>query len=95
VQHDAASLDGKERYDFITTFDSVHDQARPDLVLAGIARSLRPGGIYLCVDMSASSTLAENISHPIGPFLYTASCLHCIVNNYYITTKGQDSSVLI
>ena len=95
MQHDAASLDGKERYDFITTFDSVHDQARPDLVLAGIARSLRPGGIYLCVDMSASSTLAENISHPIGPFLYTASCLHCIVNNYHINTKGQDSSVLI
>jgi SAM-dependent methyltransferase len=78
VDQDVASLEGAEQYDFITTFDSVHDQARPDLVLAGIARLLRPGGTYLCVDMAASSTLAENVGHPVGPFLYSASCLHCM-----------------
>ena len=44
VHKDAASLDGTERFDLIMTFDAVHDQARPDLVLAGIAQSLRPGG---------------------------------------------------
>ena len=69
VKQDAASLDGSERFDFITTFDAVHDQARPDLVLAGIARSLRPGGTYLCVDIRASSTLADNLDHPFAPFL--------------------------
>ncbi len=78
AQQDAATLDGSERYDFITTFDAVHDQARPDLVLAGIARLLRPGGTYLCVDMSGSSVLAENTDHPLGPFLYGASCLNCM-----------------
>ncbi len=78
VQQDAASLEAKEQYDFITTFDAVHDQARPDLVLAGIARLLRPAGTYLCADIAASSTLAENIGHPIGPFLYSASCLQCM-----------------
>jgi SAM-dependent methyltransferase len=78
VKRDAASLDGSERFDLITTFDSVHDQARPDLVLAGIARSLRPGATYLCVDARASSTLADNIGHPFAPFLYSASCLHCM-----------------
>jgi SAM-dependent methyltransferase len=78
VQQDAASLEGRERYDFITTFDAVHDQARPDLVLAGIARLLKPGGVYLCVDIAASSVLAENIDHPMGPFLYSASCLNCM-----------------
>jgi SAM-dependent methyltransferase len=78
VQQDAASLDGAERYDFITTFDAVHDQARPDLVLAGIARLLRPGGVYLCVDVAGSSILAENIDHPLGPFFYSASCLNCM-----------------
>ena len=46
VHKDAATLDGTERFDLITTFDAVHDQARPDLVLAGIAQSLRPGGVY-------------------------------------------------
>lgn len=75
---DAATLDGSEQFDFVTTFDAVHDQARPDLVLRGIARSLRPGGVYLCVDITASSTLADNLDHPLAPFLYTISCMHCM-----------------
>jgi SAM-dependent methyltransferase len=77
-ERDAARLGETARFDFVTTFDAVHDQARPDLVLAGIAVALRPGGIYLCVDTSASSQLAENLRHPLGPFLYTVSCLHCM-----------------
>jgi SAM-dependent methyltransferase len=77
-ERDAARLGENGRFDFITTFDAVHDQARPDLVLAGIADALRPGGVYLCVDTAASSKLAENLDHPLGPFLYTVSCMHCM-----------------
>jgi SAM-dependent methyltransferase len=77
-QRDAARLGEAGRFDFITTFDAVHDQARPDLVLAGIAAALRPGGVYLCVDTGASSNLADNLDHPLGPFLYTVSCMHCM-----------------
>jgi ubiquinone/menaquinone biosynthesis C-methylase UbiE len=77
-KRDAARLDETARFDLITTFDSVHDQARPDLMLAGIAQALRPGGVYLCVDFSASSTLSENLDHPIGPWGYTISCMHCM-----------------
>jgi SAM-dependent methyltransferase len=77
-KRDAARLGETGRFDFITTFDAVHDQARPDLVLAGIAEALRPGGVYLCVDTAASSKLAENLDHPLGPFLYTVSCMHCM-----------------
>jgi SAM-dependent methyltransferase len=77
-QQDAAQLDASQQYDLITTFDAVHDQARPDLVLRGIASSLRPGGVYLCVDIAASSKLADNIEHPLGSFLYTISCMHCM-----------------
>jgi SAM-dependent methyltransferase len=75
---DAAHLGEVGRFDFMTTFDAVHDQARPDLVLAGIAMALRPGGVYLCVDTSASSEVADNLDHPLGPFLYTVSCMHCM-----------------
>jgi SAM-dependent methyltransferase len=78
VKRDAARLGETGRFDFITTFDAVHDQARPDLLLAGISAALRPGGIYLCVDTAASSKLAENLDHPLGPFLYTVSCMHCM-----------------
>jgi SAM-dependent methyltransferase len=75
-KRDAARLGETARFDFITTFDSVHDQAH--LALAGIARALRPGGVYLCVDVAASSTLADNLDHPFGPFMYTGSCMHCM-----------------
>jgi len=77
-KRDEAALDGSEQFDFIATFDAVHDQARPDLVLHGIAESLRPDGVYLCVDITASSALADNMSHPIAPLLYTVSCMHCM-----------------
>jgi SAM-dependent methyltransferase len=77
-ERDAARLGETARYDLITTFDAVHDQARPDLVLAGIARALRPGGVYLCVDVAASSNLPDNLDHPLGPLLYTISCMHCM-----------------
>lgn len=77
-RRDAARLGESGRFDLVTTFDAVHDQARPDLVLAGIAEALRPDGVYLCVETSASSTLAENLDHPLGPFLYTLSCMHCM-----------------
>jgi SAM-dependent methyltransferase len=77
-RRDAARLGETAGFDLITTFDSVHDQARPDLMLAGIGAALRPDGVYLCVDIRAASTLAENADHPLGPFLYTVSCMHCM-----------------
>jgi 2-polyprenyl-3-methyl-5-hydroxy-6-metoxy-1,4-benzoquinol methylase len=77
-KRDAAHLGETGRFDLITTFDAVHDQARPDLMLAGIAQALRHGGVYLCVETAASSKLAENLDHPLGPFLYTMSCMHCM-----------------
>jgi hypothetical protein len=29
-------------------------------------------------DIKASSHVHENIGHPIGTFLYTVSCMHCM-----------------
>lgn len=75
---DAATLDEVERYDLITTFDVIHDQADPTAVLAGISRALRPDGVYLMQDIAGSSHLQENMDHPIGPFLYTISTMHCM-----------------
>jgi SAM-dependent methyltransferase len=75
---DAATFDAIARYDCITTFDAIHDQARPDLVLAAIRTALRPGGVYLCVDVDASSDVAKNREHPLGPMLYTLSTMHCM-----------------
>ena len=65
-------------FDCVTTFDAVHDQARPLSVLKGIHRTLKPDGIYLMQDIKGSSHVHENIDHPIGTFLYTISCMHCM-----------------
>ena len=65
-------------FDFITTFDAVHDQARPLNVLKGIHRALKPDGVYLMQDISGTSHVDQDIDHPLGPFLYTVSCMHCM-----------------
>jgi ubiquinone/menaquinone biosynthesis C-methylase UbiE len=67
-----------ESYDLITTFDAVHDQAKPLNVLRGIYRSLRSDGVYLMQDIKGSSEIHKNLDHPIGPALYTVSCMHCM-----------------
>lgn len=75
---DAATLEEVERYDLITTFDAVHDQAKPAEVLGGIARALRPDGVYLMQDIAGSSYVHKNMDHPNGPYLYTISTMHCM-----------------
>lgn len=75
---DAHLLDANETYDFVCTFDVVHDLKKPATVLAAIHRALKPGGVYLMVDIAASSHLHENIDHPLAPSLYAISIMHCM-----------------
>jgi ubiquinone/menaquinone biosynthesis C-methylase UbiE len=67
-----------ESFDLITTFDAIHDQARPLNVLTGIHRALKQDGVYLMQDISGTSHLHQDVHHPIGTFLYTVSCMHCM-----------------
>jgi len=72
-------LDAPEaEYDFVTAFDAVHDQARPDHLLLGIRRTIKDDGLFLMQDIGASSNVAENRDHPVGAMLYTVSCMHCM-----------------
>jgi ubiquinone/menaquinone biosynthesis C-methylase UbiE len=75
---DVSKIDEPKRYHLITAFDSIHDQAQPAKVLGAIYRSLRSDGIFLAQDIRASSHVHKNIEHPLGPFIYTISCLHCM-----------------
>jgi 2-polyprenyl-3-methyl-5-hydroxy-6-metoxy-1,4-benzoquinol methylase len=75
---DVAELEDAERFDLITAFDAIHDQARPDRVLAAIERALRPDGVFLMQEIAGSSHVDRDIEHPVGPFLYTVSCMHCM-----------------
>ena len=75
---DAVQIDEGDRYDLITTFDAVHDQAHPDWVLKNIYRALRPDGIYLMQEIQAATEVSDNFTHPVAPLLYTISCMHCM-----------------
>ncbi len=75
---DAAKLVDVQAFDLITAFDAIHDQAKPADVLAGIARALRPEGVFLMQDIRGSSHVDRDRENPMAPFLYTISCLHCM-----------------
>ncbi len=65
-------------FDLVTTFDAIHDQAKPLNLLKGIRRCLKPGGVYLAQDIHASSHHHHDREHPLGPLLYTISIMHCM-----------------
>ncbi|MFQ5412450.1 MAG: class I SAM-dependent methyltransferase, partial [Phycisphaerae bacterium] len=75
---DVTTMTHEGQFDVVTAFDTVHDQARPNVLLSGIARALKPGGTFLMADVKASTRLENNLDHPLGPFLYSISCMHCM-----------------
>lgn len=80
-------LKSKDRFDLITAFDAIHDQPKPAEVLKTIYNLLNNNGIFLMQDIYASTFLKNNITHPLGPFLYTISCMHCM--SVSLSQKGE------
>ncbi len=75
---DAAAIGETEAYDLITSFDAIHDQAKPAAMLAGISKALRQDGVYLVQDIAGSSYLEKNLDLPAAPYMYTISLTHCM-----------------
>jgi SAM-dependent methyltransferase len=65
-------------FDAVFAFDTIHDLADPVTTLARIHRALVPGGVFVMVDIKASSRLQENLDIPWAPWLYGVSTLHCL-----------------
>ena len=85
---DVATLNRPGAFDLITVFDAIHDQAKPAVVLKNIAGALREDGIFLMVDVAASSELGNNMDHPLGPFLYAISTTHCMTVSLALDGDG-------
>lgn len=81
-QRDAAGLrhpgDLSGRFAYITAFDAIHDQTRPLEALRGIHEILKDDGAFSMIDIAAESNIDGNRNHPMGPFLYTVSLMHCM-----------------
>jgi 2-polyprenyl-3-methyl-5-hydroxy-6-metoxy-1,4-benzoquinol methylase len=85
---DATNIGEFDAFDLVTAFDAIHDQAQPAKVLEGIATALRPDGTFLMQDIAGSSHVENNMDHPMGPFMYTVSMMHCMT-----VSLAQDGGV--
>jgi ubiquinone/menaquinone biosynthesis C-methylase UbiE len=75
---DVTQLGDRNKFDLVTAFDAIHDQAHPQRVLQEILAALKPGGTFLMQDILASSHLEKNVDNPLASFLYSISTMHCM-----------------
>ena len=75
---DALKVEELGKFDLITAFDAIHDQAQPTRVLKAINQSLKKDGFFLMQDIASSSMLDKNLDVPLAPTLYTLSTMHCM-----------------
>lgn len=74
---DLTDFDASERFDFVTSFDAVHDQKDPAGLVRRLYRALRPGGLYFMQDIAGSARLENNLDFPLASLLYAVSTMHC------------------
>jgi SAM-dependent methyltransferase len=67
-------------FDFISTFDVVHDAVDPLGLMTSIRRALKPDGTYLIQEINTSADLKENIK-PMGKMLYSVSTMYCMTTS--------------
>jgi SAM-dependent methyltransferase len=65
------------KFDFIATFDVIHDSVDPVGLLKSIRGALKPDGTYLMVEVNVSNKPEDNIN-PMGRMMYSASTLYCM-----------------
>lgn len=65
------------KFDFITTFDTVHDAADPVGMMRAIHAALADDGTYLIVEAGCCAHQPDNMN-PVGKFVYCLSTLYCL-----------------
>ncbi len=65
-------------WDFVSTFDVIHDLPDPVGALTRIRAALADGGTYLMVEPKVADRLEDNRDNPFARMLYGISCLHCV-----------------
>lgn len=66
-------------FDFVTTFDCVHDMTHPAAVMRAIRKTLKADGTWLIADINAKPTFEENLAdNPMAAMMYGFSVLSCL-----------------
>ena len=54
-------------FDFICTFDCLHDMTRPDLAAMAIRSAIKQSGTWFIADVDGAARFEENLEHPMEP----------------------------
>ena len=87
--HDAHTdaLPRDHRFDFVTTFDCLHDMTDPERVIHEIRAALAEDGIWLVADIKARPSYAENVEkNPMAAMMYGVSVMVCMSSS--LSAKG-------
>jgi 2-polyprenyl-3-methyl-5-hydroxy-6-metoxy-1,4-benzoquinol methylase len=75
---DAAMLPADASFDFVMTWDCLHDMARPAEAMRAIRAAIKPDGTWLIVDIAGAPAAEQNYDNPLAPLLYGFSVLDCL-----------------
>jgi len=65
-------------YDFVITFDCIHDMTRPAEVIASIKQALKPDGTWLIKDIRSQGDFKKNMRNPMLAMFYGFSVSACM-----------------
>jgi 2-polyprenyl-3-methyl-5-hydroxy-6-metoxy-1,4-benzoquinol methylase len=66
-------------FDFITTFDCIHDMTHPFEMIHAIRKALKPDGAWFIADVKSLPTFEENLQkNPMTTLLYAFSVMGCM-----------------
>jgi 2-polyprenyl-3-methyl-5-hydroxy-6-metoxy-1,4-benzoquinol methylase len=74
----AETLSPDASFDFILTWDCLHDMTDPAAATRAIRSAIKPDGAWLIVDINGRPTPEENYDHPLAGLLYGFSVLDCL-----------------
>lgn len=72
------ALPSDGRFDFVLTFDCLHDMTHPARVIAAIRRGIRPDGTWLIKDIRSEPRFEDNLGHPMLAMFYGFSVSACM-----------------
>lgn len=65
-------------YDFLITFDCIHDMTHPARVISAINQALRPDGTWLIKDIRSKPDFKDNMRNPMLAMFYGFSVSACM-----------------
>jgi SAM-dependent methyltransferase len=75
-------LPDSAQYDFVLTFDCLHDMPYPDQMAVAIRTAIKLDGVWFIADIDGNGTFEDNLrDHPRAATAYSTSIFACLVSS--------------